>query len=108
MVVYMDDILVLSPSSGLVKEVMLKLQDKFKNKALGDVKFYLGLHIERDKEKQSMLVHQRKYLEALAVNFGHVATPFPSWLMCVKGLEEESVGEKENLMGSLMYAEINT
>ncbi|CAI7738382.1 unnamed protein product [Closterium sp. NIES-54] len=54
MVVYVDDILIFSPSSDLVKEVMLKLQDKFKCKALGDVNFYLGLHIERDVEKRCM------------------------------------------------------
>ncbi|CAI7851137.1 unnamed protein product [Closterium sp. NIES-53] len=63
-------ILILSLSSDLVKGVMLKLEDKFKCKALGDVKFYLGLHIERDVEKRCMRVHQRKYLEALAANFG--------------------------------------
>ncbi|CAI7911184.1 unnamed protein product [Closterium sp. NIES-54] len=66
MVVYVDDILIFSPSSDLVNEVMLTLQDKFKCKALGDVSFYLGLHIERDVEKWCMRVHQRKYLEALA------------------------------------------
>ncbi|CAI7917911.1 unnamed protein product [Closterium sp. NIES-54] len=117
MVVYVDDILIFSPSSDLVKEVMLKLQDKFKCKALGDVSFYLGLHIERDVEKRCMRVHQRKYLEALAANFGqsegHVATPFPSGFTCVKGPEEESIGEEErrrfhSLVGSLMYAAVNT
>ncbi|CAI7822737.1 unnamed protein product [Closterium sp. NIES-54] len=99
MVVYLDEILIFSPSSDLVKEVMLKLQDKFKCKALGDVSFYLGLHIERDVEKRCMRVHQRKYLEALTTNFGQsevpVATPFPSGFKCVKGPEEESVGEEE-------------
>ncbi|CAI7849619.1 unnamed protein product [Closterium sp. NIES-53] len=70
MVVYVDDILIFSSSSDLVKEVMMKLQDKFKCKALGDVNFYLRLHIERDVEKRCMQVHQRKYLEALAANFG--------------------------------------
>ncbi|CAI7873684.1 unnamed protein product [Closterium sp. NIES-53] len=117
MVVYVDNILIFSPSSDLVKEVMLKLQDKFKCKALGDVSFYLGLHIERDVEKQCMRVHQRKYLEALAANFGqsegHVATPFSSRFKCVKGPEEQSVGEEErrrfhSLVGSLMYAAVNT
>ncbi|CAI7877459.1 unnamed protein product [Closterium sp. NIES-53] len=117
MVVYVDDILIFSPSSELVKEVMLKLQDKFKCKALGDVSFYLGLHIERDVEKRCMRVHQRKYLEALAANFGqsegHVATPFPSGFKCVKGLDEESVGEEErrrfhSLVGSLMYTVVKT
>ncbi|CAI7882442.1 unnamed protein product [Closterium sp. NIES-53] len=117
MVVYVDDILIFSPSSDLVKEVMLKLQEKFKCKALGDVSFYLGLHIERDVEKRCMRVHQRKYLEALAATFGqsegHVATPFPSGFKCVKVPEEESVGEEErrrfhSLVGSLMYAAVNT
>ncbi|CAI7782619.1 unnamed protein product, partial [Closterium sp. NIES-54] len=117
MVVYVDDILIFSPSSDLVKEVMLKLQDKFKCKALGDVSFYLGLHIERDVEKRCMRVHQRKYMEELAAKFGqsegHVATPFPSGFKCVKRPEEESVGEEErrrfhSLVGSLMYAAVNT
>ncbi|CAI7855755.1 unnamed protein product, partial [Closterium sp. NIES-54] len=117
MVVYVDDILIFSPSSDLMKEVMLKLQDKFKCKALGDMSFYLGLHIERDVEKRCMRLHQRKYLEALAANFGqsegHVATPFPSGFKCVKGPEEGSVGEEErrrfhSLVGSLMYAAVNT
>ncbi|CAI7845679.1 unnamed protein product, partial [Closterium sp. NIES-53] len=79
--------------------------------------FYLGLHIERDVEKRCVRVHQRKYLEALAASFGqsegHVATPFPSGFKCVKGPEEESVGEEErrrfhSLVGSLMYAAVNT
>ncbi|CAI7782129.1 unnamed protein product [Closterium sp. NIES-54] len=117
MVVYVDDILIFSPSSDLVKEVMLKLQDKLKGKALVDVSLYLGLHIERDVEKRCMAVHQRKYLEALAAHFGqsegHVATPFPSGFKCVKGPEEESVSEEErhrfhSLVGSLMYATVNT
>ncbi|CAI7751775.1 unnamed protein product [Closterium sp. NIES-53] len=117
MVLYVDDILIFSPSSYLVKEVMLKLQDKFKCKALGDVSFYLGIHIELDVEKRCMRVHQRKYLEALAANFeqseGHVAIPFPSGFKCVKGPEEESVGKEErrrfhSFVGSLMYAAVNT
>ncbi|CAI7839323.1 unnamed protein product [Closterium sp. NIES-53] len=117
MVVYVDDILIFSPSSDLVKEVMLKLQDKSKCKVLGDVSFYLGLHIERDMEKRCIRVHQRKYLEALAANsgqsYGHVATPFPSGFKCVKGPEEESIGEEErsrfhSLVGSLMFAVVNT
>ncbi|CAI7833788.1 unnamed protein product [Closterium sp. NIES-53] len=96
MVVYVDDILIFSPSSDLVKEVMLKLQDNFKCMALGDVSFYLGLHIERDVEKRCMRVHQRKYLEALAAKFGqsegHVATPFPSGFNVFLGFPPDAPG----------------
>ncbi|CAI7855828.1 unnamed protein product [Closterium sp. NIES-53] len=88
MVVYVDDILIFSPSSDFVKEVMLKLQDKFKCKALGDVSFYLGLHIERDVEKRCMRVHQRKdqRMRALVKRRGAVF---------------------HSLVGSLMYAAVN-
>ncbi|GJP67910.1 hypothetical protein CLOP_g24668 [Closterium sp. NIES-67] len=50
-------------NDGSGREVMLKLQDKFKCKTLGDVNYYLGLHIERDVEKRWMRVHQKKLLE---------------------------------------------
>ncbi|GJP32207.1 hypothetical protein CLOM_g16804 [Closterium sp. NIES-68] len=86
-------------NDGSGRDVMLKLQDKFKCKTLGDVNYYLGLDIERDVEKRWMRVHQKKYLEALAANFGkskgHVTTPLPSGFKCVKGPAEESVGEEE-------------
>ncbi|GJP38830.1 hypothetical protein CLOM_g23237 [Closterium sp. NIES-68] len=70
-----------------------------------------------DVEKRWMRVHQKKYLEALAANFGksegHMATPLPSGFKCVKGPAEESVGEEErrrfhSLVGSLMYAAVHT
>ncbi|CAI7778460.1 unnamed protein product [Closterium sp. NIES-54] len=78
MVVYVHDILIFSPSSDLVKEVMLKLQDKFKCKALGDMSFYLGLHIERDVEKRCMQVaagmRVAKYLgQTLTVGLQYLA-----------------------------------
>ncbi|GJP84206.1 hypothetical protein CLOP_g14293 [Closterium sp. NIES-67] len=73
--------------------------------------------VVKDVEKRWMRVHQKKYLEALAANFGksegHVATPLPSGFKCVKGPAEESVGEEErhrfhSLVGSLMYAAVHT
>ncbi|CAI7822989.1 unnamed protein product [Closterium sp. NIES-54] len=106
-----------TPSSADHSLFMLGEGEQRSFVALGDVSFYLGLHIERDVEKRCMRVHQRKYLEALAASFGqserHVATPFPSGFKCVKGPEEESVGEEERcrfhlLVGSLMYAAVNT
>ncbi|CAI5478595.1 unnamed protein product [Closterium sp. Yama58-4] len=91
MVVYVDDILIFSPSSDLVKEVMLKLQDKFKCKSLG-------------RELLPWAPHRTRCGEAV-----HAGAPTE----CVKGPEEESVGEEErrrfhSLVGSLMYAAVNT
>ncbi|CAI7853163.1 unnamed protein product [Closterium sp. NIES-54] len=51
LLVYVDDILLFSPSLERIKEVQGKLKDTFQSKALGPVGYYLGLHVERDEVK---------------------------------------------------------
>ncbi|GJP58038.1 hypothetical protein CLOP_g20111 [Closterium sp. NIES-67] len=93
-------------NDGSGREVMLKLQDKFKCKTLGDVNYYLGLHIERDVEKRWMRVHQKKYLETLAASFGksegHVATPLPSGFNPLEGWFRDS-----SWLGTLWWCTTN-
>ncbi|GJP71357.1 hypothetical protein CLOP_g2197 [Closterium sp. NIES-67] len=43
---------------------MLEMQ--FKCSKMGEVKYYLGMHVERDVEKGVLRLHQRKYCEGLA------------------------------------------
>ncbi|GJP51400.1 hypothetical protein CLOM_g10554 [Closterium sp. NIES-68] len=81
------DLAAATSMEAVVKEDMAATTMATGCKTLGDVNYYLGLHIERDVEKRWMRVHQKKYLEALAANFGkiegHVATPLPSGFKCV-------------------------
>ncbi|CAI7875946.1 unnamed protein product [Closterium sp. NIES-54] len=58
MVAYVDDILIFSPSSEFVKEVMLKLQDKFKCKALGSEEESVG---EEERRRFHSLVGRPMY-----------------------------------------------
>ncbi|CAI7815391.1 unnamed protein product [Closterium sp. NIES-53] len=51
LLVYVDDILLFSPSLERIKEVQGKLKETFQCKALGPVGYYLGLHMERDEVK---------------------------------------------------------
>ncbi|CAI7840270.1 unnamed protein product [Closterium sp. NIES-53] len=51
LLVYVDDILLFSPSLERIKEVQGKLKETFQCKALGLVGYYLGLHVERDEVK---------------------------------------------------------
>ncbi|GJP65472.1 hypothetical protein CLOP_g22355, partial [Closterium sp. NIES-67] len=48
-------------------EQMLEMQ--FKCSKMGEVKYYLGMHVERDVEKGVLRLHQRKYCEGLAEKF---------------------------------------
>ncbi|CAI7772880.1 unnamed protein product [Closterium sp. NIES-53] len=47
-----------------IKEVQGKLKETFQCKALGPVRYYLGLHVERDEVKGWSRLHQHKYLRS--------------------------------------------
>ncbi|GJP56045.1 hypothetical protein CLOM_g15112 [Closterium sp. NIES-68] len=75
---------------------MLEMQ--FKCSKMGEVKYYLGMHVERDVEKGVLRLHQRKYCEGLAEKYGlqdggKPATPLPSGFTVEPCADEEVVGE---------------
>ncbi|CAI7918550.1 unnamed protein product, partial [Closterium sp. NIES-53] len=119
LLVYVDDILVFSPSLEGIKEVQGKLKETFQCKALWPVGYYLGLHVEQDEVKGWLRLHQHKYLAAMGENYGleegrSVMTPLPSGFQLHLDEEEVEVLEYElqrrfqSMVGSLMYASVNT
>ncbi|CAI7824946.1 unnamed protein product [Closterium sp. NIES-54] len=119
LLVYVDDILLFSPSPERIKEVQGKLKETFQCKALRPVGYYLGLHVERDEVKGWLRLHQHKYLAAMGQKYGleegrSVKTPLPSGFQLKLDEEEGEVLEYElqrrfqSMVGSLMYASVNT
>ncbi|CAI7834614.1 unnamed protein product, partial [Closterium sp. NIES-53] len=109
----------ISPSLERIKEVQGKLKETFQCKALGPVGYYLGLHVERDEVKGWLKLHQHKYLAAMGEKYGlekgrSVKTPLPSGFQLHLDEEEGEVLEYElqrrfqSMVGSLMYASVNT
>ncbi|CAI7880950.1 unnamed protein product [Closterium sp. NIES-54] len=94
LIVYVDDILLFSPSLERIKEVQWKLKETFQCKALGPVGYYLGLHVERDEVKGWLRLHQHKYLAAMGEKYGleegrSVKTPLPSGFQLHSSMESE-------------------
>ncbi|CAI7833313.1 unnamed protein product [Closterium sp. NIES-53] len=97
-------------------EEMLEMQ--FKCSMMGDVKYYLGMHVERDLDKGVLRLHQRKYCEGLAEKYGlqdrgKPATPLPSRFTVEPCADEEVVGESDrklfhSMVGALNYAADHT
>ncbi|CAI7854070.1 unnamed protein product, partial [Closterium sp. NIES-54] len=85
---------------------------------MGDVKYYLGMHVERDLDKGVLRLHQRKYYEGLAEKYGlqdggKPATPLPSGFTVEPCADEEVVGENDrklfhSMVGALNYAANHT
>ncbi|CAI7886663.1 unnamed protein product, partial [Closterium sp. NIES-54] len=118
LLVYVDDILLFSESAAMIERVEEMLQMQFKCSKMGDVKYYLGMHVERDLDKGVLRLHQRKYCEGLAEKYGlqdggKPATPLPSGFTVEPCADEEVVGESDrklfhSMVGALNYAANHT
>ncbi|CAI7923337.1 unnamed protein product [Closterium sp. NIES-53] len=118
LLVYVDDILLFSESSAMIERMEEMLEMQFKCSKMGDVKYYLGMHVERDLDKGVLRLHQRKYCEGLAEKYGlqdggKPATPLPSSFTVEPCADEEVVGESNrklfhSMVGALNYAANHT
>ncbi|CAI7923623.1 unnamed protein product [Closterium sp. NIES-54] len=118
LLVYVDDILLFSKSSAMIERVEEMLEMQFKCSKMGDVKYYLGMHVERDLEKGVLRLHQRKYCEGLPEKYGlqdggKLATRLPSGFTVEPCADEEVVGESDrklfhSMVGALNYAANHT
>ncbi|CAI7839432.1 unnamed protein product [Closterium sp. NIES-54] len=116
--VYVDDILLFSSSMKEIQKVQQQLMKNFKCKTLGEVKYYLGMHVERDLDHRWLKLHQEKLIKELGEKYGienerKVATPLPAEFKLVKAAEDEGVEADEqqqfqSLVGSLVYAAVHT
>ncbi|CAI5460913.1 unnamed protein product [Closterium sp. Yama58-4] len=116
--VYVDDILLFSSSMKEIQKVQQQLMENFKCKNLGEVKYYLGMHVERDPDHRWLKLHQEKFIKELGEKYGienerKVATPLPAEFKLVKAAEDEGVEAEEqqqfqSLVGSLLYAAVHT
>ncbi|CAI7828417.1 unnamed protein product [Closterium sp. NIES-54] len=118
LLVYVDDIFLFSKSSAMIERVEEMLEMQFKCSKMGDVKYYLGMHVERDLDKGVLRLHQRKYCEGLAEKYGlqdggKPATPLPSGFTVEPCADEEVVDESDwklfhSMVGALNYAANHT
>ncbi|CAI7776867.1 unnamed protein product [Closterium sp. NIES-53] len=118
LLVYVDDILLFSESAAMIERVEEMLEIQFKCSKMGDVKYYLGMHVERDLDKGVLRLHQRKYCEGRAEKYGlqdggKPATPLPLGFTVEPCADEEVVGESDrklfhSMVGALNYAANHT
>ncbi|CAI7865162.1 unnamed protein product [Closterium sp. NIES-53] len=118
LLLYVDDLLLFSDSKDLIREVKQRLGAEFTMRDLGPVTYYLGMHVDRDRAKGTIHLHQEKYVKGLVESFGMgdskpVGTPLATGFSCLTGEEESTIDEAEvkrfhSLVGSLIYAAVST
>ena len=68
-VVYVDDILVLSESRQDEHQTLEDLRSSFPIKDLGEISYYLGCHITRDCKARTVMFDQQRYAQTAAKRF---------------------------------------
>ena len=69
LIVYVDDIVVASSSLDSLDSIKRELMKRFDIRDLGELKYFLGLHIERQPDG-GYFVHQRKHCDDILEYFG--------------------------------------
>jgi hypothetical protein len=81
--VYVDDQLIIAPTTALVTRIKAALSSHFHMSDLGEVHFLLGWSISRDGTRRTIHLHQRKYAQTVLNNsVSSSLTPLPH---CVNG-----------------------
>src|ERR1700760_4985231 len=121
-VLYVDDINVMGNSLEAIKKVKSSLANKFKMTDAGEIAYFLGIRIRRDRKRRIMWLDQHKYIDDILKTFGlneahqrqtH-ATPFATKCELKKNpnpVEEVDPAFRthyQSIVGHLQYAALCT
>ncbi|OWZ21845.1 LOW QUALITY PROTEIN: Integrase, catalytic core protein [Phytophthora megakarya] len=68
-VVYVDDLTIMSKDMSLINQLKAELSNRFKMKDLGDIHYILKMEVARNREQRVMTISQRKYIAELVTKY---------------------------------------
>ena len=114
--VYVDDIVIAGKGEEQIQQLKDNLAKKFNIKDLGQLKYFLGINVVQNQEKQCVWIGQPTYTENLLQKFGMqdskpVNTPVESGAKLHSATEEDELVDQvkyQSAIGSLMYLAVST
>ena len=70
MAVYVDDLIITGRTPSLIQKTISDPKGHFKVKELGQVKWVLGISVDRNYEAGTTTIHQRKYINDMITRLG--------------------------------------
>jgi hypothetical protein len=115
-IIYVDDLLLFSSDMRDIKEMKSALHGRFEMSDLGEIRQFLGMRIERNREKRQLFLHQTPYLQDILsrvdmVSCNGVQTPMEvNSHLCPYENETDitKIPEYQSTVGSVMYAMLGT
>jgi hypothetical protein len=69
LLIYVDDLLIMTISTGIIDEIAYKLSQKFPLKELGNVAYFLGCRIIRNRKAHKLWITQDAFINHIAQRF---------------------------------------
>ena len=118
LLLWVDDILLFSPDKRAIHSMKAKLSAKYRMLDLRPVHQFLGIQIERDRQKCTLRIHQKPYIEAILKRFqmdncNGVSTPMEANLQLDPASDTYKASlanqiDYQRAIGSIMYAMLGT
>ncbi|GLB39961.1 putative reverse transcriptase (RNA-dependent DNA polymerase) [Lyophyllum shimeji] len=118
---YTDDVTGLSTTLELAECAIRELGENYELKDLGAVRFILGIHVERDRDRGILTMSQFEYLKRVLERHGMwdcapKYTPLPPGIVLSKSQAPTTADDRyfmrdkpyREVLGSIMYAQIAT
>lgn len=113
-VIHVDDMAICASNRTIMDALKKDLSQHLTITDLGPIRFFLGLHIERNRSARTILLHQSKYISTIVDRFNlsnahPVSTPLdPSIRLIPSTTSNSSDFPYATAIGSLMYAAVST
>ena len=105
---YVDDLLIAGKNPDVIKRFKKAIQERFKMKDLGELRWMLGMEVIRNRRKRTIEINQTAYMQSVLERFGMenckaVSTPMVGALS--RSTEEKKGFDTEyaKLVGSVLY-----
>lgn len=114
--VYVDDLILITESTESMNNLKESLKKHYKMKDMGELSYILGISVVQDKEKNHVILHQKRYIENILQKYGMddanpVATPTDINMKLRKTCDISkpvNPGAYQSMVGSLLYAAMAT
>jgi hypothetical protein len=108
---WVDDLIIFGKNMTSINDLKVQLNEEYEMKDLGELKYFLGIQVHRDRERKIIHISQSGYNRIILERYGMESskptnTPLSSGARLIKATVIEVLvdpKEYQSMIGSLMY-----
>ena len=113
---WVDDLMIFGKDIENINDLKAQLSEEYEMKDLGELKYFLGIQVHRNKERKLIHINQSSYNRTVLERFGMMDskpmnTPLPGGARLIKATATDVLTDQkeyQSMVGSLMYAMLAT